>query len=432
VNTFERLENELPMLLDELASPQTPDYLGDVFGRTVGSSQRPAMTFIGWWMPNSVLTSTIVGGRRLPIRLVALAMLILLAAALAGIVLVGSLRADLPMPYGVAGNGHVAYVTDWDIFIADPVTNTSRAITNGPDLERWPIFSPDGTHVAFSRVPAIEGGTSTYELVVADADGSNGRIVATVPLAYWSGFDDLIWSPDSRSLLLNMQASGELLIYDTMAPGPPRVLAHGVTDVVFRPPHGDQILFRRLDMSGTCLCVMNADGSDVRALISIPLGQTRGGDDLYGARWSPDGTQIVFNRTPTGQTDQQHLYVMEADGSNVRPLPMGDGVVYANNPVWSPDGTRIAFLRWDAEGMRPIGVVTLATGEVKSVGPELDNGARFDWSPDGKQILEVPHLADGDSGTTSLLAVDVETGQVRTLGTAPDQDDRVSWQRVKP
>jgi Tol biopolymer transport system component len=286
--------------------------------------------------------------------------------------------------------------------------------------------------MAFSRVPAVGGGTGVYDLVVADADGSDARVVASVPLAYWSGWDELFWSPDGRSLLLNMQANAELRIYDTMEPGEPGVLAKGVTDVTFRPPHGDQILFRRLDMSGTCLCVMDADGSNVRALITIPLGETRGGDDLYVARWSPDGSQIVFNRTPPGSTDQQHLYAMDADGTNVRELPTGEGIEYANNPVWSPDGTRIAFLRWDAKGMRPIGVVTLATGEVKSVGPELVNGARFDWSPDGTQILEVPGLADGDGGDSRLLAVDVETGQVRTLGAAPNPDDRGSWARGRP
>jgi len=56
--------------------------------------------------------------------------------------------------------------------------------------------------------------------------------------------------------------------------------------------------------------------------------------------WSPDGSQIAFQSTGTGNGD---LYVMDADGSNVRQLtstPEAD-----QGPAWSPDGTQVAFVR---------------------------------------------------------------------------------------
>ena len=56
--------------------------------------------------------------------------------------------------------------------------------------------------------------------------------------------------------------------------------------------------------------------------------------------YSHDGKSIVFNSDRGGT---QQLYVMDADGSNVRRISYGDGR-YAT-PVWSPRGDIIAFTK---------------------------------------------------------------------------------------
>ena len=89
--------------------------------------------------------------------------------------------------------------------------------------------------------------------------------------------------------------------------------------------------------------VMDADGSNRRRL-PLATGGKRNVSN-YSGTWSPDGTRLAFTRSVTGPHTRTgwavDVYIVDLDGKNLRRLT-SSGAAYA--PTWSPDGRRIAYL----------------------------------------------------------------------------------------
>ena len=75
MTAMDRFERDLPAGLESLAAPRTPDYLNDILGLTAATSQRPAWTFPERWFPMADIASRPAFAPRMPLRLIAVALL---------------------------------------------------------------------------------------------------------------------------------------------------------------------------------------------------------------------------------------------------------------------------------------------------------------------------------------------------------------------
>ena len=442
MTTESRMERRLPEILEELYLGRTPDYRDEVLAAAIASRQRPWWTFPGRWIPVADIASRPAYAPRLPWRAITVAFLIGALLLAATVAYLGSRQTRVPPPFGLAENGLLTYSADGDIWTTDLVTGDTTPVITGTDDDSAPIFSPDGTKIAFLRKATVNGSLG-QEIVVASADGSNQIVVSRQPAARSS--TQLEWAPDSRSLLTGVEDLSEILMLDATRLAEPRTVAADADlyPSPYQPPAGDAILIARATTEGSSMVRLDLASGKETAVATGP-------NDLADARWSPDGGQIVFSSPPTTDQDSRRLFLVNADGSDVRQITSAPGVWWDIAPVWSPDGRRIAFLPYeriaeDKFDVRPLRIYTLADGTVTDTGPiprdvraanpapgdefvSAGEGWSFDWAPDGTSLIAFP-----SEGSGHPVVIDAATGESNALDAVitPTGASQV-WQRTAP
>jgi Tol biopolymer transport system component len=431
-----RSERTLTLLLEDLyVGPVSSDYRQEVHAAVRRTRQRPAWTFLERWLPMADITARLAPTPRLPMRALAIALVLLALIAAAAIVYIAGHPTSRPAPpFGVAENGGVVYALDGDIYVGDPATGKSVAITTGPAFDRNPLVSPNGLTVAFLREVGVTP-IDKFDLMVANIDGSNAHVISKVQV---HDGDPGIWSADS-SFILMMDQANDIYRYDVNG-NEPVVIAHNAMPRVVLPPNGAQFVYE--EMSGPrALGIMNSDGTNRHLIYTIPQNETRDGCDLGSVLASPDGSHITFARRPAGGVDQCRIFIVNVDGTGAHQLSTDTNIVFETDARWSPDGSMIAFDRWNGDtpgqwNIQPLGVVPAAGGATRSLGPTpVADGAAFEWSPDGKSIISIPGTVVGWPPSTTLpnakaTIIDVATG---AFTEAPwNASSWPMWQRVGP
>ena len=260
-----------------------------------------------------------------------------------------------PLPPILEARGSVAYAArekgQDDIWVVNIGERTPIRLTNSPEDDRDPVWSPDGRQLAYASRQ-----DGNWEIYIYDVQ-SNNTSRMTFDLSFQGSPQ---WSPD-----------GQWLVYESY--------------------QGDN-----LDVY-----IMRVDGSQVERLTDHP------GPD-YAPTWSPDGRQIAFVSWRGGNQD---IYVFSLDNPqdsasvNVTNTPTR----FEDHPVWSPAGDLLAYSALD-EGVEKVFVKP--ADDPDAVAQVLGRGRAPTWSPDGRSMIAA---VDSFDSTQLIAIPFAETGFATTV-----------------
>ena len=310
------------------------------------------------------------------------------------LILTSSLNAQ-----ALPSNGRIVFQSDrddagFDIYTMNPDGSDVQRLTSSPSNEFEPVWSPDGSKIAFTsnREETVQGNG----IYVMDADGSN-EIFLTPSI----NARDPSWSPDgSRIAFTSIRDSqfGDIFVMDADGSNVtnltvidyPESEALLVKDPSWTP--NNRILFVGTEQifentPGYDYYIMNSDGSNRQYY-------TEGAADLSPARISPDGNSLIFSAA-IGSTS---IFQINTDGTDNSPYAVppripSTGDIMGLNPNWSPDGTKIVFSQLTLSNIE---ISVMASDGSNIV--QLTNGGT-NLNPDWQPIITTNQAPNANAGS---------------------------------
>jgi dipeptidyl aminopeptidase/acylaminoacyl peptidase len=316
-------------------------------------------------------------------------------------------------------NGAIAFMSnrdgDWDIYTLDLRTGVTRLMTIDPPRrqnlqpidDRYPVWSPDGTRIAYHANPTNGvNGVPNWDIYVMNADGTNITQVTNAPE------DDAMpaWSPDGRQLAFHSIRTGNWDIYtvtwDEAAQrwGDERRITNFAGEDTFPVWSPD----------GTMLAYSSERDGDGEIYLRIGIDGAPPDSDRYNVRkltdnayndfapaFSPDSQNIVY--VSDRANGNQAIYVAATDGSSDTQLT--DATIEAWNPSFTRDGASIVFVSrqrrtpFNFDRQQGVGIAAIEDSQIFIMpftgalvpraqyqplvanGPELQREVQ-NWSPD--------------------------------------------------
>lgn len=313
-----------------------------------------------------------------------------------------------PVPTRPPVTGAIVLVSDRrgqpDLLMVRAGGDTIGRPTNDERAESDPVWSPDGTRIAY-KVATASDRADLYTVNPNRNDNTlSARDIAVD--------QPVVWSPDSQLVTYVDEVDGNLDIFAQAPLGD----ASSRVNLSRSPardtypawsPDGRQIAFISDRDGAPAIYVANADGTNPRRLFNDNSVQAN-------PAWSPDGRHIAYASGCRGDTS---LSIVRADGSASARVAWTDSLPAAI--AWSPDGSALVYQSSSQAYLATLdgrGPVQLSTDA-----PETRNPV---WSLDGAQIA----FAARRGSQFDILVVNADGSNPTVLNPDPRQDLSPAWQ----
>ena len=297
-------------------------------------------------------------------------------------------------------DGRLAFERAREVFIVG-TDGSDRRVWPPPRLlnpyhgDSWPTFSPDGKSIALFVTE--EGRYGDYWILPL-----NGDEPRRVTWDFQEGGAPA-WTPDGKSLLIRSSREGSANLWRvSVADGRLERLTSGAGED-FDPavsPDGRTVLFANMKRTWEVIIQDIRSGTRRTVVAKRTL--------LVFPRFSPDGRRIALaGRNSRGET---HLFVMDADGSNLRAVTDGTGELNIM-PQWGSDGDTLYFYQ-----VRPIQTfrrVSVSGGASREIAP-WSFGHQYQAAVDRRERMTVYSSVEHGALQQSRVR-DLKTGSETTL-----------------
>ena len=227
----------------------------------------------------------------------------------------------------------------------------SKLFTSTLGTEVNPVFSPDGSRIAFIR--HHEGGQSDIYVKM-------------------------------------IGATTELRITDD----PASDLAHNWS------PDGKHLIFQRISSESCAVFQVSALGGEERKIMDCSHRQ-------HHLNLSPDGSSLLIAEL---NEDSSGFRISSVDIETEERIPITTPPPDFSDsfPTFSPSGQQVAFCRGPRGGIADLYVVSVSGGTPRRLTSDDRNVTRYTWAPDGRSIL----FSSNRAGDYRLWRVDVQSGDI--------------------
>lgn len=214
-----------------------------------------------------------------------------------------------------------------EIYSMDPDGANQTNLSKNPADDFDPVWSPDGSQIAFvSNREAEPGGQYIYAM------RANGSQVSQISQQGDSQFPD--WSPSGSQIAYNSQ--GDIFLVDLPDGKAINLTMSPETDEQPKfSPDGKSIAWLRGESQNRQVYVMDRDGKNMRQV-------TKGGN-VFDLEWTVDGRIFTHWEQPDGICFN---CVVTLDGSSVIDAG-GKGAIQEFLPFWTDEGERVEMISAD-------------------------------------------------------------------------------------